>query len=60
MEGRGERERMDTHIWMAKSLCYSPKSITLLTGYTLIQNKKFKIKRNDHKVSIASILYSLP
>ena len=36
--------RMDTHIYMAKSLHCSPETITtLLIGYTPIQNKKFKV-----------------
>ena len=43
--GRGQC-RMDTCICMAEYLCYSPETITkLLTGYTPIQNKKFKSKK---------------
>ena len=38
--------RMDTCIRMAEYLHYSPETITtLLTGYTPIQNKKFKSKK---------------
>ena len=34
---------MDTFICMAESLCCPPETImTLLTGYTPIENKKFK------------------
>ena len=35
---------MDTCVCMAESLRYSPETTTtLLTGYTLIQNKKLKV-----------------
>ena len=42
---------MDTCVCMAKSLHCSPEAITtLLSGYTPIQNKKFKnIKNNFFK-----------
>ena len=44
--GRGLWERMDTCICMAKSLCCSPETTTvLLIGYTPIQNKKFEKKK---------------
>ena len=44
LDGRGVWGRMDTRICMAEFLCCSPETITtLLTGYTLIQNKKFKV-----------------
>ena len=56
MEGDFGGEWIHIYGWLSL-FCYSPKTIPLLTGYTLIQNKKFK--RNDHKVNIASI-YSLP
>ena len=59
MEGDFGGEWIHIYGWLSL-FCYSPKTIPLLTGYTLIQNKKFKIKRNNHKVSIANILYSLP
>ena len=37
-------ERLSSHICMAESLRCSPETTTtLLTGYTLIQNKKFKV-----------------
>jgi hypothetical protein len=37
-------ERMDTGISTAESLHCSPKTTTtLLTGYTSVQNKKFKV-----------------
>ena len=43
LDGREVQGRMDTCICMAKSLNYSPESITkLLTRYTPIQNKKLK------------------
>ena len=42
---------MDTCIHMAESLHYSPETITtLLTGYTPIQNKKFKSKKRKQIV----------
>jgi len=42
LDGRGIWGRMDTRIFMAKSLCCPPETITtLLIGYTPIQNKKF-------------------
>ena len=35
--------RMDTYLWMAETLCYSPVTITaLLIGYAPIQKKSFK------------------
>ena len=47
LDGRGVWGRMDTYIHMAESLCCSPETITaLLIGYTSIQNKKFKRKKN--------------
>ena len=47
LDGRGVLGKMDTCICMAESLHCSPETITtLLTGYTLIQNKKFKVKTN--------------
>ena len=43
LDGRGVWGRMDTSISTFDSLCCSPETITiLLTGYTTIQNKKFK------------------
>ena len=42
---------MDTCIRMAEYLHYSPETITtLLTGYTPIQNKKFKNKKRKQIV----------
>ena len=36
--------KMDTCVYMAESLHYWPETTTtLLTGYTLIQNKKLKV-----------------
>ena len=44
LDGRGLWGRMDTCICMVESLCCSLEAITaLLTGYTPIQNKKFKV-----------------
>ena len=43
-DGRGFEGRMDTWICMAESLHCSPETITvMLTGWTLIGNKKFKL-----------------
>ena len=48
LDRRGVWGRMDTHICMAESLRSSPETITtLLTGYTPIQNKKFKKNKNN-------------
>ena len=47
LDGRRVLERMDTCRCMAESLHYSPEIIAiLLFGYTPIQNKKFKRKKN--------------
>jgi len=44
--GRGF-EGIDTCTCMAESLRCSPETTTtLLTGYTPIQNKKYKVKKN--------------
>ena len=47
-DGRGVwGQWMHLYIYMAESLCCSPETIvTLLTGYTPIQNKKFFKKNN--------------
>ena len=55
----GSWGRMHTCVWMAESLRCSPETITtLLTGWTPIQNKKFKRKTKTikelHKVSLTS------
>ena len=51
LDGTGIWRRMDTRIWMAKSLHWSPETTTtLLIGYTPIQNKKFKFERKDEKL----------
>ena len=43
LDARGVWGRMDTCICLADSICRSPEAITtLLTGCTLIQNKKLK------------------
>ena len=43
LDSRGVWGIMDTCICMAESLCCSPEAIiTLLLGYTPIQNKSFK------------------
>ena len=50
LDGRGVREKIDTCIWMTESLHCSPKTIlTLLIGYTPIQNEKFKNKVHSLK-----------
>ena len=47
----GSLGRMDTCICMAESLHWSPETITtLLTGYTPIQNKKFKRKKGKREM----------
>ena len=44
LDGRGLWGRMDTCVCMAESFCCSLEDITTsLTGYTPIQNKKFKV-----------------
>ena len=44
LDGRGLWGRMDTCVCMAESFCCSLEAITTsLTGYTPIQNKKFKV-----------------
>ena len=44
LDGREIWERMDRCICMAETLCcLSETTITLLTGYTPVQNKKFKV-----------------
>ena len=44
-EWEGSLGKMNPCIRMTESLCCSPETITtLLISYTLIQNKKFKIK----------------
>ena len=46
LDGRKVWGRMDTCIYMAETLCCSPETtITLLTGYSPIQNKKFLGKK---------------
>ena len=41
LDRRGVWRRMDTRVWMAKSLHCSPETITiLLIGYTTIQKKR--------------------
>ena len=43
--GEGFEGRMDMCICVAESLCCSPETTTILsTGYTPIQNKKFKVQ----------------
>ena len=47
LDGKGVQGRRDTCICMAESLHCSPETVTiLLIGYTPIQNKKFKLKKN--------------
>ena len=46
LDGRGVWGRMDTPMCQAESLhCPSETIITLLVGYILIQNKKFKMEK---------------
>ena len=53
LDGRGDLGRMDTCECMAESLCCPLETITtLLTSYTLIQNKKFKkIRQESARIS---------
>ena len=45
LDGKEVWGRMDTCIYMAESLFYSPETFTtLLIGYTAIQNKNLKIR----------------
>ena len=47
VEMGGGFEGKDTRTCMAESLrCSTETTTTLLTGYTPIQNKKFKVKKN--------------
>ena len=56
LDGKGVQGRMDTCICMAESLCYSPETITtLLISYTLIQNKKLKIKTRQNAITMKRI-----
>ena len=56
LDGRGVWGRMDTCICMAESLHCSPETITtLLIGYTLIQNKKLKIKTRQNAITMKRI-----
>ena len=49
--------RMNTYICIAESLCSLPETITtLLTGYTPIQNKKYKYKTNKQAKHLFAIL----
>ena len=50
LDGRGAWGRMETCICMAEFLHCSPETITLLSGYTPIQNV-FAIK-NNNKIKI--------
>ena len=51
LDGRGVWGRMDTWICTAESLHCSPESITtLLIDCILIQNKKFKKKKDDASI----------
>ena len=48
LNGRGVWRRMDTCIYMAEFLHCSPETTTtLLIDFTLKQNKKFKVEKND-------------
>ena len=61
LDGREVWGRMDICIYMAESFHCSPEIITtLLTGYTPIQNKVFKVtkkkKKNQRHIKKADIL----
>ena len=57
LDGREIWERMDRCICMAETLCcLSETTITLLIGYTPMQNKKFKVwkkKRFNQKIQVS-------
>ena len=56
LDGRGVWGRKDTSICVAESLCCSPETITtLLSGYTLRQNKKFKVWKKKIKISVVPV-----
>ena len=52
LDGTGAWERMDTCIYMAESPHCSPETITLLTGYTPIQNKKVLKKEKNKTIHL--------
>ena len=55
LDRRGVWGRKDTWICMAESLHCPPEAIiTLLTSYTLTQNKNFKRKRKEHHSTICA------
>ena len=57
LDGREVWGRMDTCICVAESLHHSPETITLLLiGYTLIQNKKLKIKTRQNAITMKRII----
>ena len=57
LDGRGIWGIVNTCTCMAESLCCSPETTTtLLTGYTLTQNKKFEKKKK--KISVLGNLES--
>jgi len=45
-DGRGVQERIDACVFITEPLCCPTETITtLLIGYTPIQNKKFKLRK---------------
>ena len=51
LDGTGFWGRMDTCVYMAESLRFSPEmTTTLLINYTPIQNKKLKVWKKKKKV----------
>ena len=61
LEGRGVWDSVDTRICMAESLPCSPETTTtLLIGYTLTQNKKFKVKKKKKKTPEILLVYFSP
>ena len=51
LEGKGVWGRMDTRVCRAESLRWSPEAaITLLPGFTPIQNKKLKLGEKKKRV----------
>ena len=58
LDGRGVGDSMDTRIYMAESLPCSPETAaTSLIGYTLIQNKKFKVKKKKKTPEILLVYF---
>jgi len=61
LEGRGVWDSVDTRLCMAELLPCSPETTTtLLIGYTLTPNKKFKGKKKKKKTPEILLVYFSP